>query len=74
MKRLQSLDFFRGITIASMIIVNDPGISIGLPAKFVSLDWAIFYEFDLSKNITIYRERISKRAAYIKAMEINYSS
>ena len=38
------------------------------------LDWAIFYEFDLSKNITIYRERISKRAAYIKAMEINYSS
>ena len=38
------------------------------------LDWAIFYEFDLSKNITIYRERISKRAAYIKAMEINYSN
>ena len=38
------------------------------------LDWAIFYEFDLPKNITIYRERISQRAAYIKAMEINYSS
>ncbi len=38
------------------------------------LDWAIFYEFDLSKNITIYRERISSRAAYIKAMEINYSN
>ena len=38
------------------------------------LDWAIFYEFDLPKNITIYRERISQRAPYTKAMEINYSS
>ena len=36
------------------------------------LDWAIFYEFDLSKNITIYRENISKREAYKKAMEVNY--
>ncbi len=25
MKRLLSLDFFRGLTIAGMIIVNDPG-------------------------------------------------
>ena len=25
MKRLLSLDFFRGLTIAAMIIVNDPG-------------------------------------------------
>ena len=38
------------------------------------LDWAIFYEFDLPKNITIYRERISQRASYTRAMEINYSS
>lgn len=38
------------------------------------LDWAIFYEFDLPKNITIYRERISQRAPYTRAMEINYSS
>ena len=36
------------------------------------LDWAIFYEFDLSKNITIYRENISKREAYKKAMKVNY--
>ena len=28
--------------------------------------------FDLSKNITIYRENISKREAYKKAMEVNY--
>ena len=36
------------------------------------LDWAIFYEFDLSKNITIYKDNISKRESYKKAMEINY--
>ena len=36
------------------------------------LDWAIFYEFELSKNITIYREKIIKRTAFIKAMEVNY--
>ena len=36
------------------------------------LDWAIFYEFELSKNITIYREKIIKRTAFIKAMEVDY--
>ena len=36
------------------------------------LDWAVFYEFELPKNIKIYRDEISNRKAYKKAMEINY--
>ena len=38
------------------------------------LDWAVFYEFSLPKNITEYRDRISSRSAYQKAMKINYST
>ena len=38
------------------------------------LDWAIFYEFSLPKNISSYRDKISKRTAYQKAMKINYSN
>ena len=37
------------------------------------LDWAIFYEFELTENITKYRDYIINRPAYIIAMEINYS-
>jgi glutathione S-transferase len=36
------------------------------------LDWAVFYEFEMPKNIKIYKDKISERKAYIKAMEINY--
>jgi hypothetical protein len=36
------------------------------------LDWAVFYEFELPKNIKIYKDKISERKAYKKAMEINY--
>ena len=36
------------------------------------LDWAVFYDFELPKNIKIYRDEISNRKAYKKAMEINY--
>ena len=38
------------------------------------LDWAVYYEFDLPKNITIYRDTISERKAFKKAMEINFQS
>ena len=38
------------------------------------LDWAIFYEFSLPKNINQYRDRIASRPAYQKAMKINYSN
>ena len=38
------------------------------------LDWAVFYEFSLPKNIADYRDRISSRSAYQKAMKINYST
>ena len=37
------------------------------------LDWAIFYEFELTKNMTQYRDDIINRPAYKKAMDINYS-
>ena len=37
------------------------------------LDWAIFYEFKLTENLSLYRESIIKREAYKKAMKINYS-
>ena len=37
------------------------------------LDWSIFYEFELTKNMTKYRDDIIKRPAYKKAMDINYS-
>ena len=33
------------------------------------LDWAIFYEFELTKNMTEYREDIINRPAYKKAMD-----
>lgn len=39
MKRLQSLDFFRGITIASMIIVNDPGSWSHVYAPLLHAEW-----------------------------------
>ena len=38
------------------------------------LDWAIFYEFSLPKNINQYRDRIASRPAYQKSMKINYST
>ena len=38
------------------------------------LDWAIFYEFELTKNMTKYRDDIINRPAYSKAMDINYST
>ena len=37
------------------------------------LDWALFYEFELTNNISQYRANIIERLAYKKAMEINYS-
>ena len=39
MKRLLSLDFFRGITIASMIIVNDPGSWSHVYAPLLHAEW-----------------------------------
>ena len=36
------------------------------------LDWAIYHEFKLPKNIAIYKDKISERSAFKKAMEINF--
>ena len=39
MKRLLSLDFFRGLTIAGMIIVNDPGSWSHVYAPLRHAEW-----------------------------------
>ena len=39
MKRLISLDFFRGLTIAGMIIVNDPGSWSHVYAPLLHAEW-----------------------------------
>ena len=39
MKRLLSLDFFRGLTIAAMIIVNDPGSWSHVYAPLRHAEW-----------------------------------
>ena len=39
MKRLLSLDFFRGLTIAAMIIVNDPGSWSHVYAPLLHAKW-----------------------------------
>ena len=39
MKRLLSLDFFRVLTIAGMIIVNDPGIWSHVYAPLRHAEW-----------------------------------
>ena len=39
MKRLVSLDFFRGLTIAGMIIVNDPGSWSHVYAPLLHAEW-----------------------------------
>lgn len=36
------------------------------------LDWALFYQVSLPETVSKYRDRISQRPAYQKAMEINY--
>ena len=38
------------------------------------LDWATFYKFNLPKNIAVYRDKISNRSAFKKAMKINFGS
>ena len=38
------------------------------------LDWATLYKFNLLKNIAVYRDKISNRTAFKKAMKINFVS
>ena len=37
-------------------------------------DFQLSYKFDLPKNITLYRDKISERGAFKKAMKINFES
>ena len=46
----------------------------GLPDLLLTtcLDWALFYGVDLPEPVAEYRDRIGRRPAYQKAMQINY--
>ena len=67
--RLISLDFFRGLTIAAMIVVNDPGSwsyvyppLSGIDPQLISLVWALFYTF----FIYLIVKQMYKRKVFIK--------
>ena len=52
--------------------VLDQGFGLADIFLMSCLDWAIYHEFKLPKNIAIYKDKISERSAFKKAMEINY--
>ena len=54
--------------------ILDQGFSLADIFLISCLDWAIYYKFDLPKNITLYRDKISERSAFKKAMKINFES
>jgi glutathione S-transferase len=54
--------------------ILDQGFGLADIFLMSCLDWAVYYEFNLPKNITIYKDTISKRKAFKKAMEINFLS
>jgi len=54
--------------------VLDQGFGLADIFLISCLDWAVYHEFKLPKNIAIYKDEISKRSAFKKAMEINFQS
>jgi len=54
--------------------VLDQGFGLADIFLMSCLDWAIYHEFKLPKNIAIYKDKISERSAFKKAMEINFQS
>ena len=54
--------------------VLDQGFGLADIFLMSCLDWAIYHEFKLPKNIAIYKDKISERSAFRKAMEINFQS
>ena len=54
--------------------ILDQGFGLADIFLISCLDWAIYYKFDLPKNITLYRDKISERGAFKKAMKINFES
>ena len=54
--------------------VLDQGFGLADIFLMSCLDWAVYHEFKLPKNIAIYKDKISERSAFKKAMEINFQS
>ena len=54
--------------------VLDQGFGLADIFLMSCLDWAIYHKFKLPKNIAIYKDKISERSAFKKAMEINFQS
>ena len=81
MKRLISLDFFRGITIAGMIIVNDPGSWSHVYAPLLHAEWHgatptdlvfPFFLFIVGVSITLSLSKLKSNPTstiYIKILE-----
>ena len=54
--------------------VLDQGFGLADIFLMSCLDWAVYHEFKLPKNIATYKDKISERSAFKKAMEINFQS
>ena len=54
--------------------VLDQGFGLADIFLMSCLDWAVYHEFKLPKNIATYKDKISERSAFKKAMEINFKS
>ena len=54
--------------------ILDQGFGLADVFLISCLDWAIYYKFDLPTNITLYRDKISERSAFKKAMKVNFES
>ncbi len=54
--------------------VLDQGFGLADIFLISCLDWAVHHEFKLPKNIAIYKDKISERSAFKKAMKINFQS
>ena len=82
MKRLISLDFFRGLTIAGMIIVNDPGSWSHVYAPLLHAEWHgatptdlvfPFFLFIVGVSITLSLSKLKSKPYIIAEIGINHN-
>ena len=80
MKRLLSLDFFRGLTIAAMIVVNDPGSWSHVYAPLLHAKWHgatptdlvfPFFLFIVGVSITLSLSKLKSNPSSTNARSFN---
>ncbi len=69
MNRLVSLDFFRGLTVALMIVVNDPGSWAHVYAPFLHAEWHGVTPTDLVFPFFLFIVGVSIAMAYHRQIE-----